>query len=89
MKLRLSHFPQVPCKPFMVGVDSLEEALKIADVLASYDLFQFGNNIKPEYCNMTILEQFDADEQEWCNWEDENGYRFEDYELKCDEAVLI
>lgn len=51
MKLRVSHFPQVPCKPFIVSVDSLKEAKKIFDVLANYDIFQFENRIKPDYCN--------------------------------------
>jgi len=89
MKLRLSHYPQIPCKPFVVEVSSLEEALRIRNILANYDSFQFDNNIKPDYCNMTTLEEFNANEQEWLDWEDENGYRLEDYELKYDEAVLI
>jgi hypothetical protein len=71
MKLRVSHFPQVPCKPFIVSVDSLKEARKIFDVLAEYDIFQFENRIKPDYCNATVLEQWDEEEQEWLSWYDE------------------
>ena len=41
IKLRISHFPQVPCKAFHVDVNSIEEALKIMNVLAYYDLFSF------------------------------------------------
>jgi hypothetical protein len=71
MKLRLSHFPQIPCKPFIVEVVSLEEAKKIMDVLANYDLFQYENRIKSDYCNSTILEYWDEEEQDWLSWSDE------------------
>jgi hypothetical protein len=60
MKLRVCHYPQIPCEPFIVGVDTLEEAKKMMDTLADYDLFQYNNKIKPDYSNMTILEQWDG-----------------------------
>ena len=70
-KLRVEHFPQIPCKPFIVTVNSLEEAVKIMDVLASYDDFQFKNRIKGDYCNATVLNQWDEEEKEWLSWSDE------------------
>lgn len=70
-KLRVSHFPQIPCKAFIVEVESLEEAKKIFDVLADYDLFQYENKIKPDYCNSTYLEEFNEEEQTWNTWIDE------------------
>lgn len=70
-KLRVSHFPQIPCKAFIVEVSSLEEAKNISDVLANYDLFQFENRIKPDYSNATVVEEFDKVEQEWISWSDE------------------
>lgn len=71
MKLRIKHYPQIQCKPFIVEVNSLEEAKKISDTLAYYDLFQYENKIKPDYSNMTILEEYDEKEKEWLSWEDE------------------
>jgi hypothetical protein len=71
MKLRIAHFPQIPCKPFYVEVEDLEQAKKISDVLAYYDIFQFENRIKPDYCNATVLEQWYEEEQEWLSWCDE------------------
>ena len=38
-----------------------------------YDLFQYENNIKPDYCNASGLEYFDEEEQEWCEWYDDDG----------------
>lgn len=74
MKLRISHYPQIPCKPFIVEVKSLEEAKKISDTLAYYDLFQCANNIKPDYANVTSCEYWDEEEQEWLEWHDEENY---------------
>lgn len=71
IKLRVAHYPQIPCDPFIVEVKSLEEARTIKNTLANYDLFQYEKRIKPDYSNMTIIEQWDEDEQEWYDWEDE------------------
>lgn len=70
-KLRVVHFPQIPCKPFIVEVKDLKEAKLLFDVLADYDLFQYENNIKPDYCNATVLQEWDENEQEWLDWCDE------------------
>jgi len=68
MKLLIKHFPQIPCKPFEVPVENVEEAVKIMDVLADYDLFQFYNNIKPDYANITVLCIWNEEEKEWEDW---------------------
>lgn len=70
-KLRVSHFPQIPCKPFIVDVNNLEEARLIYNTLANYDLFQYENRIKPDYANATVVEEFDEEEQEWISWSDD------------------
>jgi len=70
-KLRVAHLPQVPCKPFHVEVETIEEAKKIFDVLANYDLFQFHNRIKPDYCNATFLQTYNEEEGEWLDWDDD------------------
>lgn len=71
-KLRINHVPQLGIdKSFIVEVENLKEAKKIMDLLANYDLFQYENRIKPDYCNMTVLEEFDELENEWFNWYDE------------------
>lgn len=70
-KLRVSHYPQIPCKAFIVEVKSLEEAKTISDVLAEYDLFQYNNRIKPDYANATVVQQWDAEENDWLDWYDE------------------
>jgi hypothetical protein len=71
MELRVAHYPQIPCKPFYVSVKDLYEAKKIMDVLAEYDAFQYEHNIKPDYCNQTVLEYWDENDQEWESWCDE------------------
>jgi hypothetical protein len=37
--------------PFVWPVPSLEVGMMLCDALAQYDLYQFRNRIKPDYCN--------------------------------------
>jgi hypothetical protein len=64
-KIRVWHVPQFPGKPFYVDVDDVNEAVKIVDVLANYDLFQLENKIKPDYSNASGIEYWDPREDEW------------------------
>ena len=68
--------PQVPMNAFEVIVDSVEFGVKLLDVLADYDLFQYNNNIKPDYCNVGGLKVWVADSDGegnpgWNDWHDE------------------
>lgn len=77
-QLRVWHIPQVPGKAFHVLVDTPQEAQRVLNVLANYDIFQFKNHIKPDYCNAAGLEVYEADGGEgvpaWCEWcDDETG----------------
>lgn len=79
-KLRIWHVPQVPMEfPFEVDVSSIEEAWKVLNILWEYDLFQYDNKIKPDYCNASGLVYFDEEEKEWMEWEDEDGYSIREH----------
>ena len=67
--LQVWWIPQVPMKPFTVSVSSVSEGVKVMDILADYDSFQFENNIKPDYCNTGGLNIW-CDEG-WESWYDE------------------
>jgi len=76
MKLQVWWIPQVPMKSFKVSVDSVEEGVKIMNALADYDIFQFENNIKPDYSNAGGLQMWDKDHDGngnpgWVDWYDE------------------
>lgn len=76
-KLQVWWIPQVPMKAFTVDVSSVTEGVKIMEVLAHYDAFQFDNNIKPDYCNAGGLQQWNEDSDGegtpgWNDWYDED-----------------
>lgn len=71
MKLRVWWIPQIPMKPFYVDVNTLEEGVKIMNVLAHYDLFQYENRVKGDYANTGGIQEFDTTENEWVDWYDE------------------
>lgn len=87
--LRVWWIPQVPGEPFYVPVASPQEAKKVMDVLAKYDLFQLEQNIKPDYSNAGGLECYqqygaptiDDDFPDWCEWESEDGDNIDGYEV--------
>jgi hypothetical protein len=71
--LRVWWIPQIPGTSFQVSVASVAEGVKLMDVLAKYDAFQFAHNIKPDYCNAGGLQMKDA-YGEWVDWcDDETG----------------
>ena len=55
--LRVWWIPQVPMEAFHVDVQSPREAMLVLDTLARYDLFQYENNVKPDYTNMGGTEE--------------------------------
>ena len=76
-KLRVWHIPQVGCNATLyVPVETVEEGKKVMDILACYDLFQLENRIKPDYCNVSRLQTFNEEDQEWEDWylETEDNY---------------
>lgn len=81
--LKVWHIPQVPMKAFEVPVKDIHEAMLVLDVLVNYDIFQFENKVKPDYCNVQGLavydENFDGDgNADWVEWEDEEGNDIDD-----------
>jgi hypothetical protein len=70
--------PQIPMKAFHYPVNSPQEAFILLDALAEYDLFQYENNVKPDYCNAGGLMVFD---EELIDETDEDDIEFGDSEL--------
>ena len=93
MKLRIWWIPQIPCEPFYIDVNSVAEGVKMMDVLADYDLFQFEKNIKGDYCNTGGLQLFDTEDTEespqgsWVDWYDEDTGADDPKEWLADEDV--
>lgn len=52
--------------------ESIEEAKKILEVLANYDLFQYDNNIKPDYANAGGIYVWDEEDEEWVDYDEED-----------------
>jgi len=72
-KLRVVHFPQIPCKPFCVDVIDEYDAYRIINILAKQHLFLFEENIIPDYANVITVEMWAEDDEPGWNsyWNDE------------------
>lgn len=79
-KLRLIHIPQLGARAeIIIEVESLEEALRVSEILAYYDLMQYEKKIKSDYTNMTLLEMYK--DGEWTTYYNECFEDFDD--IKC------
>lgn len=58
-------------KAFRWNVETPRQARDLLAVLASYDLFQYENKVKGDYCNAGGLEVLI--DGEWQEWEDAEG----------------
>ena len=50
-ELQVWWVPQIPMQAFTWPVKTYAEGKALCDCLAQYDIFQFENNVKPDYCN--------------------------------------
>lgn len=60
-KLRVLHYPQIPCEPFFVDVKDEEQALLVRETLADQHLFLYDNNMIHDYCNAISVVMWDED----------------------------
>jgi hypothetical protein len=83
VELRVWWIPQVPMKPFSYPVPDVAAAKLLVDALARYDLFQFENGIKPDYCNTggTEWRHRDLPGGEWLEFDPEDGSECEEIEV--------
>lgn len=77
--------PQVPMPSFTVPVKGIEQAMFLLDTLANYDIFQFDNNVKGDYCNAGGLNIWESGE--WCEWENEDGETIDDLRRNRDDVA--
>lgn len=79
-KLRLLHYPQIPCKPFIVEVKDEEQAYLIEQTLANQHLFLFANNFIPDYSNIITVQIWDESEEDWMEYYNEEfGMEWDEY----------
>lgn len=79
-KLRVVHYPQIPCSPFIYDVLNEREAYVLVDALAKQHLFLYDQNMIPDYSNAIIVEQWDEIAEEWEEFFDEgSGLDFDEY----------
>lgn len=79
--LRVWWIPQVPMGPFYVPVSSLDEAAKLLQILAAYDIFQLVHNIKPDFSNAGGVDIFE--DGEWSEYnEPQRSFKSLNYNSK-------
>ncbi len=84
-KLRVLHYPQIPCEPFFVNVKDEEQAYLIQETLADQHLFLYDNNFIPDYSNVILVQMYEEDSDGegnpgWCDYyNEEEAMEFDEF----------
>ena len=84
-KLRVLHYPQIPCKPFFADVKDEEQAHLVSEVLANQHLYLYDEGIIEDYSNIitVVMWEDDADGEgngDWVDYyNDEEGMEFDEF----------
>ena len=84
-KLRVCHFAQIPCTPFIVEVKDEEQAYLISETLANQHLFLYNENIIDDYTNAITVEMWDENSDGeglagWVDyWNEEEMMEFDEF----------
>lgn len=91
LKLRVSHFPQVGSNAgcFKHPVSDWDDGQRVASLLADYDMFQFNNKIKPDYCNATVIEYFDPIDNDWKSVDSKDDFLSMCEEIEAELKALV
>lgn len=78
-KLRVIHYPQVPCLGFEVDVPNEQVAFLIKNALADQHLFLLDQKIIPDYSNAILVLMLQ--DGEWVGYyNDDEGMDWEEFE---------
>lgn len=77
---RVWYIPQVPMKPFRFEVPDIATARIVKEALIKFSLFEFENNVKPDYADAIGIEKFSVKAQEWWEYHEEDEDEDEDEE---------
>jgi hypothetical protein len=84
-RLRVCHYPQIPCEPFFVDVKDEEQALLIRDTLANQHLFLYDKGLIPDYSNVITVVMWDENSDgegtpDWVDYHNEDeGMDFDEF----------
>lgn len=70
-KLRVYHFPNIPCKEINFEVRNEREAYLLYNTIANQHLFLFENNFIPDFSN-AIGVQMQLDDGDWVDYFNES-----------------
>lgn len=99
-KLKVLHYPQIPCEPFAVDVKDEEQAYLIQETLANHHLFLYENNFIPDFSNAIsvvmwdeTLDNEDGSLGDWCDYYNEelnmDWEEYCDYKFNINEKNII
>lgn len=89
-RLKVQHYPQIPCNPFEVEVKDEYEAARMMNALADQHIWLFKNRIIPDYSNILNVLMWDEEGKDWIDyWNEAEQMNWDDLEAVYEDELTF
>lgn len=78
-RFRISYIPQIPMPAFEREYSDFQTAKAVLNAVIRFSIFEFDNNVKPDYSDIALMDFWDEEYGDWENIDDKEWE--EDYEV--------
>ena len=70
-RFKIFYIPQVPMPAFEREYEDFETAKEVLNAIINFSIFEFDNNVKPDYSDVAGISFWEEAEQDWEDVEEE------------------
>ena len=70
-RFKIFYIPQVPMPAFEREYEDFETAKEVLNAIINFSIFEYDNNVKPDYSDVAGISFWDEAEQDWEDIEEE------------------
>ena len=64
-RFKIFYIPQVPMHAFEREYEDFETAKEVLNAIINFSIFEFDNNVKPDYSDVAGISYWEEAEQDW------------------------
>ena len=64
-RFKIFYIPQVPMPAFEREYEDFETAKEVLNAIINFSIFEFDNNVKPDYSDVAGISYWEEAEQDW------------------------
>lgn len=70
-RFKIFYIPQVPMPAFEREYEDFETAKEVLNAIINFSIFEYDNNVKPDYSDVAGISYWEEAEQDWEDVEEE------------------